>query len=453
MSGAGASKTEKSLLKRMGVRSPLDVLILLMILGYAIAIFALMIGALARDFGLIPMGAGAGGRPIIADLTLVTIILTIIIFSLASLWLTFALVSLAFRAPPLDPNSVEIHSPLVSVLVPAHNEEPVVRELVEDLLCQDYPHLEIIVVAHNCEDATVSKVRDISDARLTVLELRTNISGKALALNHGLSRANGDIVVEFDADNRIHDRQLLRRAVGYFLTEPDVDAIQAQVETKNADLNLLTRLQAVEYRIFSHLFWGGRNVLRLPCPLAGTAVFFRRKALDDVGGWDNELVEDYDLYCKLVLARARIEYKPDLVVFDEKPPTWRLLLRQRSRWQRGHMEVLRKRWRSWMGLTDMMYLVAPVANGAWYASTVITILYHVLPWSFTYWYPPAVLWVSIWVIAYAAMAAILLKTGHARDLRYLPAFYVFGFHWLVAFILAFRVKGWATSKTPHGLVG
>jgi cellulose synthase/poly-beta-1,6-N-acetylglucosamine synthase-like glycosyltransferase len=269
-------------------------------------------------------------------------------------------------------------------------------------------------------------------------------------MNVGLAQTHGSIIAQFDADNRLPDRQLIRRAVAYFLTEPEIDVIQGQIETKNEDATLLTKLQAVEYRIFSYLFWGGRNALHLPCPIAGTGVFFRREILERVGGWDNELVEDYDLYCKLVLGHARIEYKPDIVALDEKPSSWRLLLRQRSRWQRGHMEVLAKRWRPWMGLSDMMYLGAPIANGAWYASTILTILYHVLPWSFTYWYPPAVLWVSLWIAAYATMAAILIRTGHARDLRYLPAFYVFGFHWLVAFLLAFRVKGWSSSKTPHG---
>ena len=116
------------------------------------------------------------------------------------------------------------------------------------------------------------------------------------------------------------------------------------------------------------------------------------------------------------------------------------------------MEVFAKRCRKWMGLSDMLYLAAPVANGAWYASTVITLLYYVLPWSFSYWYPPAAFWVSLWIAAYAVMGIILLRTGHREDIRYLPAFYIFGFHWLIAFILAFRVKGWSTSKTPHGLL-
>jgi len=409
-----------------------------------------MVGALARDFGLISF-AGSRGRPVIMNLTVFTILLCAIIVSLAGLWLSFGLVSLRFAPKRLDPNAIEIRSPMVSVLVPAHNEEPVVLDLVHDLLNQDYPHLEILVIAHNCTDGTRRTLETIPDARLRVLELQTQESGKALALNLGLAQAQGSLVAEFDADNRLPDRQLIRRAVAYFLTEPQIDVIQGQIETKNEGASLLTRLQAVEYRIFSYLLWGGRNAIHLPCPIAGTGTFFRKEILERVGGWENELVEDYDLYCKLVLGHARIEYKPDIVAFDEKPSSWRLLLRQRSRWQRGHMEVLAKRWKTWMGLSDMMYLFAPVASGAWYAATILAALSFILPWTFTYWYPPALLWLSLWIASYGTMAAILIRTGHARDIRYLPAFYVFGFHWLVAFLMAFRVKGWSSSKTPHGI--
>ncbi len=436
-------------LRRLGIRSTRDLVLFLLILGYSLGILTLMIGAIARDLGL-AMFPGPAGRPIVADLTLVTVILTVTMLSVALLWLVFSALSLRFAPSVVDPNSVEVHSPTVSVLIPAHNEEAVIRELVTDLLDQDYPHLEVIVVAHNCRDRTAGILRDIRDDRLHVLELKTQKAGKALALNHGLRHASGEVVAQFDADNRVLDRKIIRRAVVYFLAEPGTDVIQARIEAKNEEANLLTRLQAVEYRVFSHLFWGGRNAIGLPCPIGGTGVFFRREILERVRGWDNELVEDYDLYCKLVLAGAEIAYKPDLETLDEKPTTWRTLLRQRSRWQSGHMQVLAKRCRSWMGLTDMVYLAAPVANGAWYASTILVILYHILPWSFTYWYPPALLWISMWVAAYGLMALILIRTGHARDIRYLPAFYVFGFHWLLAFLGAFRVKSWSGSKTVHG---
>jgi len=436
-------------MSRLGIRTKRDLALFLVVTAYALAILSLAVGALARDLGLVALAAGRG-RPIVVDLTYLTMALTAIMFGVAAMWIAFAFLSLRFRPTTIDLDSIEIHSPSVSVLIPAHNEESVVLDLVQDLLRQDYPQLEVLVIAHNCSDQTIAVVQHIQDPRLRVLEHRTSESGKALALNFGLAQARGDLVAQFDADNRIEDPRLVRRAVAYFLMEPQSEVIQSQVETKNAGANLLTRLQAMEYRMFAHLFWGGRNAVGLPCPVAGTGVFFRRAVLDRVGGWENELVEDFDLYCKLVLSRAKIVYKPDLVVLDEKPPRWELLIRQRSRWQRGHMEVLTKRWTRWMGLSDMLYLAAPVANAAWYASSIIILLYHTLPWSFTYWYPPAALWVSMWIVAYGAMALILVRSGHRRDLRYLPAFYIFGFHWLLAFLFAFGVKGWSSSKTPHG---
>src|SRR5438128_11250642 len=112
-----------------------------------------MIGALARDFGLATFAAKPG-RPVVLNLTPITIFLSAIIFSLAVLWLAFGFISLRFSPTRLDPNSIEIRSPTVSVLIPAHNEEAVVRELVCDLLPQHHPHLHLLPLAHNRQDRT-----------------------------------------------------------------------------------------------------------------------------------------------------------------------------------------------------------------------------------------------------------------------------------------------------------
>ena len=130
-------------LRRLGIRSHHDLLISVVVLGYALAIFGLVVGALARDFGFISF-ADDRGRPVIMNLTLVTIVLSVIIFSLAILWLSFGLVSLRFEPKRIDPNAIEIHSPTVSVLVPAHNEQAVILELVQDLLAQDYPQVGLL---------------------------------------------------------------------------------------------------------------------------------------------------------------------------------------------------------------------------------------------------------------------------------------------------------------------
>src|SRR5207249_8349354 len=75
-------------LARLGIRTRRDFLLFVVILSYALAILALMIGALARDFGLATFAAKAG-RPVLLNLTPVTIFLSAIIFSLAILWLVF----------------------------------------------------------------------------------------------------------------------------------------------------------------------------------------------------------------------------------------------------------------------------------------------------------------------------------------------------------------------------
>src|SRR5437867_13163250 len=95
----------------------------------------------------------------------------------------------------------------------------------------------------------------LRDSRLRVLELRSRDFGKALALNFGLAQAKGDVIAQFDADKRIPDKQLLRRAVAYCITEPATDVLQAQIETQNERATRLPPLQAVQQRNRPRLGW------------------------------------------------------------------------------------------------------------------------------------------------------------------------------------------------------
>src|SRR5437764_3200908 len=84
-------------------------------------------------------------------------------------------------------------------------------------------------------------------------------------------------------------------------------------------------------------------------PLGGNTVFIRRDVLQVVGGWDPEcLAEDCELGVRLSAlgARVAVAYDPDLVTREETPGTIGGLLRQRTRWNQGFLQVLRKgEWR------------------------------------------------------------------------------------------------------------
>ncbi len=93
--------------------------------------------------------------------------------------------------------------PLISVVIPAHNEEKYLAETLEALQRQTYPYFEVLVVANGCTDRTVEVAQDKCD-RLIVFPERD--LGKAR--NSGAAKARGDLLVFLDADTRLEARAL-----------------------------------------------------------------------------------------------------------------------------------------------------------------------------------------------------------------------------------------------------
>ncbi|RYE98615.1 MAG: glycosyltransferase family 2 protein, partial [Oxalobacteraceae bacterium] len=143
------------------------------------------------------------------------------------------------QRPVVDP-----YTGLVSIIVPAYNEELNAISTVESLLASTYAKLEVVFVDDGSADKTYDlvKARFAGDDRVQVLTKPNG--GKSSALNLGISRASGDVVVCIDADT-----QLLPDAVGLLVagfTDPIVGAVAGNVQVGN-QRNALTRFQAIEY--------------------------------------------------------------------------------------------------------------------------------------------------------------------------------------------------------------
>ncbi|NOH04159.1 MAG: glycosyltransferase [Chloroflexi bacterium] len=96
-------------------------------------------------------------------------------------------------------------APLVSVCIPARNEETNVRRCVEAVLCQDYPNFEVIVLDDRSTDGTLTLLRDIAsrDSRLLPIrgsDLPEGWAGKPHALYQAVSAARGEWLCFVDAD-------------------------------------------------------------------------------------------------------------------------------------------------------------------------------------------------------------------------------------------------------------
>lgn len=108
--------------------------------------------------------------------------------------------------------------PLISVVVPAHNEERVITACVTSLLASDYPALEVVVVLDRCSDRTLELLRPFAarDARLRIIENAAcppDWAGKCNAARVGAEVAKGQYLLFTDADVQF-DPALVRAAFG-----------------------------------------------------------------------------------------------------------------------------------------------------------------------------------------------------------------------------------------------
>uniref|UniRef100_UPI00366B2C98 glycosyltransferase n=1 Tax=Aciditerrimonas ferrireducens TaxID=667306 RepID=UPI00366B2C98 len=236
-----------------------------------------------------------------------------------------------------------------SVLVPARHEEPVLMATLERLVALDHPDFEVIVVVGDDDPGTTGVAREAAarwPARVRVVVDDTVPKSKPAALNRGLRAASGEIVGVFDAEDDVQ-ADVLRHA-DLLLQDPSIDVVQAGTQLVTLRDRWFSTRNCLEY-----LFWFRSRLhahaRRGFVPLGGNTVFVRRRLLLDVGGWDVDcLAEDCELGIRLSALGARIvvAYDPASATREETPPTLRAFLRQRTRWNQGYLQVLRRgHWR------------------------------------------------------------------------------------------------------------
>jgi cellulose synthase/poly-beta-1,6-N-acetylglucosamine synthase-like glycosyltransferase len=175
------------------------------------------------------------------------------------------------------------------------------------------------------------------------------------------------VVAIFDADGGLAP-EALSVVAGYF-RDPRAGAVQIGVQMRNADVNLLARMQDMEFTVFTEVFQRARQLIG-SVGLGGNGQFVRLAALDSLGEspWTSCLTEDLDLGVRLLLDGWRNIYCPTVCVDQQAVTQIRRWLRQRARWFHGHMQCWRlvpRILRSDLGArsaSDLVwYLMLPVA--------------------------------------------------------------------------------------------
>jgi biofilm PGA synthesis N-glycosyltransferase PgaC len=257
--------------------------------------------------------------------------------------------------------------PLVSLIVPCHNESEHVRETIMQLAKQTYPCFEIIAVNDGSTDDTGAKLDQLMTEipELRVLHLATN-RGKATGLRAAALAAKGDYLVCIDGDAML-DVYATHWLVMHMLDSPRVGAVTGNPRIRNRS-TLLGRLQVGEFSSIIGLIKRAQRVYGRIFTVSGVISAFRKAALHDVGYWNTDMVtEDIDVSWRLQMRHWEIRYEPNALCWILMPETLRGLWKQRLRWAQGGSEVLLRyglgllRWRQRrMWLVALEYVVSLV---------------------------------------------------------------------------------------------
>lgn len=195
--------------------------------------------------------------------------------------------------------------PLLSVLVPARNEEKRIGPCLESLLASDYPRLEVLVLDDHSSDGTADLVRHLArqHPRLRLLpgkDLPPGWTGKAWACQQLAQEAKGDFFLFADADTRLADLTLTQAVSLALEKKSDLLSLWPYLQSRTWSEHLVIPYVHLFILLYLPHWMGGRS------PSLGAAngqfLLFRRDAYEKIGGHTSvsgHLVEDIALARKL----------------------------------------------------------------------------------------------------------------------------------------------------------
>jgi len=226
--------------------------------------------------------------------------------------------------------------PLVSIVIPAYNEENNIIPTLKSLTQLEYPknRLEIIVVNDGSKDNTKSAAEKfiIQNREFDIKLISKKNSGKGASLNKGLEAAKGEFFVVLDADS-IATKDALMKILPHF-TDDNIAVVLPLLKVDRPK-NFWQRMQWLEYIV--NMFYK-KLMSRLNCVHVSPGPFsvYRKSILKKIGGFDEDnLTEDLEISLRLQSKHYRIIQLMDAEVFTIAPKTFRELYKQRNRWYKG----------------------------------------------------------------------------------------------------------------------
>ncbi|MCT8160923.1 glycosyltransferase family 2 protein [Pseudoruegeria sp. SHC-113] len=380
-------------------------------------------------------------------------------------------------SPPEEPPPSIARLPVVSILVPLYKERRIAEHLLARLRALDYPRelLDVILVLE-ADDVTTRATLAATELPpwISVVPVPTGrVRTKPRAMNYALDFCRGSLIGIYDAEDAPAPGQIHAVVRRFQERGPEVACLQGILDFYNAERNWLARCFTIEYATWFRLILPGLARLGLVIPLGGTTLFFRRAALEELGGWDaHNVTEDADLGLRL----ARRGYRAETIeTVTREEANCRALpwVKQRSRWIKGY------------AITYAVHMRHPAALwqdlGAWrffgvqvlFAGSILQVLLAPLLWScwlmfFGLWhpiagvFPPAVIWAAIGLFLTSEVVTILtgmaaaVQKGEGWLVKWVPTLH---FYHPLGTLAAYKAmyelvrSPFYWDKTDHGTLG
>lgn len=274
-----------------------------------------------------------------------------VIMTICSVWMTLMMVYqlyltvFGFRKATKDYADHDPQSRFL-VLVPAHNEENVISDIIRNLQQMDYPKelYDFYIIADNCTDNTAQVAADAgAKVIVTQAESPDAPTGKPIALKKALDYLGDyqnkyDLMMIFDADN-LMDTNMFREVNSQFLDKDKPDFIQCYLGCKNKG-GLIAWFYYTSYVVVNRFTQLSKNRLNLNACIGGTGFAISTAYLHQRGGWSTmSLTEDLEIQVEATLAGKRLLWNHYTRVYDEKPTSALVSYRQKVRWNQGYTYV------------------------------------------------------------------------------------------------------------------
>ena len=252
------------------------------------------------------------------------------------IWLRYGLKKL--------PQSIQVKTYSISVIVSLHNEEDNISGLLRHLLSQNYAadKHEIILVDDRSEDATYSKLQQYTDDKypvriVQITKTPAGVAPKKYAIDQAIQAARGEILLFTDADGR-PGPNWIRGVIRYFADSVGMVIGYAPYRTARQKVSFWQKLLAIEYLTHASVAAASTG-LGYPATCVGTNMAYRKSVYEELGGFGQfKSIHsgDDDLFLQRVREETQWQVRyasdPDCHVPNAPPVNWLQFYQQRIRY-------------------------------------------------------------------------------------------------------------------------